>query len=161
MDAGFVTSSKLLSQVVSILEEKCKFPSRNILFLGYGQGGMAALSYLTSSLPNPNSSSGPSQEKEFGGVISIGAGLPASFVLEGKGKARTPVLVCGGSRSTQVTRGAVDKLRGAFTEVEYVKWQKADDGMMRNREEALPVMRFFGRRLRSRAGVPEGSLEVG
>jgi hypothetical protein len=111
---------------------------------------MAALSFLASSAQSA---------KEFGGAISIGAGLPASF--SGTAKARTPVLVCGGSRSQNVTRGVVDKLRESFTDVEYVKWEKGDDGMMRNREEALPIMRFLGRRLRSREGVPEGAVELG
>lgn len=78
----------------------------------------------------------------------------------GKRKNPTPVLLCGGSKSTQVTRGAVDTLKERFAEVEYVRWQKADDGMPRSREEMLPVMRFLARRLRSRRGVPEGAVEV-
>ena len=45
--------------------------------------------------------------------------------------------------------------------VEYHKWDRAGDGMPRNRDEMLPIMRFFARRLRSRKGVPEGSIEVG
>jgi hypothetical protein len=32
--------------------------------------------------------------------------------------------------------------------------------MPRSREEMLPIMRFFARRLRSRGGVPEGAVEV-
>jgi predicted esterase len=150
LDAGFATSSKLLTSLIAVLETKCAYPARNIMFLGYGQGGMAALSFLAL---------GSNREKEFGGVVSIGSGLPASSSMNPK--ARTPVLVCGGSRSTQVTRSAVDKLKEAFTDVEYVKWEKADDGMMENREEMLPLMRFFARRLRSRAGVPDGAVEVG
>ena len=111
---------------------------------------MAALAFVASSAG-----------KEFGGVIAIGARLPASFSpLAGKGKARTPVLVCGGSRSAQVTRSAIDRIKESFVDVEYVKWEKGDDGMMRNREETLPIMRFFARRLRSRAGVPEGAVEI-
>jgi hypothetical protein len=112
---------------------------------------MAALSFVVSC-----------SEREFGGVVSIGSGLPASLTREeGKVKVRTPVLVCGGSRSRQVTRSTVDRLKEVFSDVEYVKWEKADDGIMRNTEETLPVMKFFARRLRSRAGVPDGALEIG
>jgi hypothetical protein len=112
LDAGFKTSCKVLKEVVDVLMEKCHFPARNILFLGFGQGAMAAL---------------------------------AAVVAE----------------ELRALEMGVDRLKGAFAEVEYVKWEKADDGMMRNREEMLPVMKFFARRLRSRAGVPEGGMEVG
>lgn len=98
-------------------------------------------------------------EMELGGVIAIGGRLPASLSSAG-GKAKTPVLVLGGSRSTQVTRSAVDVLKERFREVEYVKWAKAEDSMPANREEMIPIMRFFARRLKSRAGVPEGAVEV-
>ena len=64
-------------------------------------------------------------------------------------------------KSSQVTRLTVDRLKEAFGVVKYVKWERADDGMMRNREEMVLVMEFFARRLRSRAGVPEGGVEVG
>ena len=108
---------------------------------------MATLSFASSS-----------PETEYGGIVSIGGALPTS--TSSNGKPKTPVLVCGGSRSSQVTRSAVDRLKGAFVEVEYVKWDKPDDSMMRNREEMLPVMKFFARRLRSRSGVPDGAVEV-
>jgi hypothetical protein len=99
-------------------------------------------------------------EMELGGIIAIGGGLPLSSPGAG-GKAKTPVLVLGGSRSTQVTRSAVDALNVRFGEVEYVKWVKAGDGMPANREEMIPIMRFLARRLKSRAGVPEGAVELG
>jgi len=148
VDAGFKTATNALKEVVEVLMRKCNVPARNILFLGFGQGGMAGLS-LASSSP----------EVEYGGIVSIGGPLPSSSSST-QSKSKTPVLVCGGSRSTQITRSAVDRLKEKFTEVEYVKWEKPDDGMMRNREEMLPVMKFFARRLRSIAGVPEGAVEV-
>ena len=147
LDAGFSTSLKILQELIQILTSKCSFPERNILFLGFGQGGMSALSVVSSS-----------PDVEYGGVISIGGRLPASS--SANSKSRTPVLVCGGSRNTQVTRNSVDRLKGAFGEVEYVKWEKPDDSMPASREEMLPVMKYFARRLRSRAGVPEGAVEI-
>jgi hypothetical protein len=52
-------------------------------------------------------------------------------------------------------------LKARFGEVEYIKWGKAGDGMPTNREEMVPIMRFFARRLKSRAGVPVGAVELG
>jgi predicted esterase len=150
LDAGFNTSSRILLEIVvkDVLIGKCGYPARNVLFLGFGQGGMAALQAVASS------------DLEFGGVVSIGGRLPASFSRSGKGKNKTPILVLGGSRSTEMTRSAVDGLKENFGEVEYVKWEKADDSMPRSREEMLPVMKFFARRLKSRVGAPEGAVEV-
>lgn len=97
-------------------------------------------------------------DMEFGGVVSIGGRVPST--ASGLAKSRTPVLLCGGSRSTQITRSAVDSLKGRFTSAEYVKWDKPDDSMPRDRGEMMPIMKFLARRLKSRAGVPEGAVEV-
>jgi predicted esterase len=147
LDAGFKTIQKILLEDVikEGLMQKCGYPPRNILFLGFGQGGMVALHIAATS------------ELEFGGVVSIGGRLPSQSV---SGEHKTPVLVLGGSRSSQVTRSAVDGLKDKFGDVEYVKWEKGEDSMPRSREEMLPIMRFFARRLRSRAGVPEGAVEI-
>jgi predicted esterase len=151
LDAGFTKAWTVLwEQIINgVLFEKCHYEPRDVMILGFGQGAMVALQ-LAASKP----------ETEFGGVVAIGGRLPASSSSV-DGKAKTPVLVLGGSRSTQVTRSAVDGLKVRFGEVEYVKWVKAGDGMPANREEMMPIMRFFARRLKSRAGVPEGAVEVG
>lgn len=156
-DAGFEKALSIVWEgvVQGVLFQKCGFAARDVCFLGYGQGGMLALA-IAASRP----------ECEFAGVLSIGGRLPSSAgtsrTAAGKeGKSRTPVLVLGGSRSTQVTRSAIDELRARFRDVEYVKWTKGEDSMPQNREEMVPLMRFWARRLRSRAGVPEGAVEVG
>jgi predicted esterase len=77
-------------------------------------------------------------EMELGGVISIGGQLPLSTSSTGN-KARTPVMVLGGSRSTQVTKSVVDTLKARLVDVEYVKWTKAGDSMPANREEMIPI----------------------
>ncbi|RDL38660.1 uncharacterized protein BP5553_03000 [Venustampulla echinocandica] len=150
LDAGFNASTKVLLDVVirDVLMSKCGYPARNILFFGFGQGGMAAVGVALAAAP----------ETEFGGLVSIGGRVPSA--ASGDAKSRTPVLVCGGSRSTQITRSAVDSLKGRFINMEYVKWDKPDDSMPRDRGEMLPIMKFLARRLRSRAGVPEGAVEV-
>ena len=117
------------------------------MLFGFGQGAMAALATASSMV------------EELGGVVSIGGPLPSSNASAKSTK--TPVLVLGGSSSTFITRTALDRLKAAFKNVEYQKWTREGDGMPRNRDEMLPIMRFFASRLRSTAGVPEGSVEVG
>lgn len=159
VDAGFKISGEVLGRVVrEVLVERCQFPARNILFYGFGQGGMLTLHLA--SLISSSSSSSP-EAMEFGGIISIGGRLPStSTSTSSSSKSKTPILVCGGSRSTQITRQSIDVLKSRFADVEYVKWEKHEDSMPRSREEMLPIMKFFARRLRSRAGVPEGAVEV-
>lgn len=130
-----------------VLIQKCGYLPRNIFFYGFGQGGMAALQVAAAQA-----------EVEFGGVVSVGGGL--SNEGSGSGKSKTPVLVLGGSRSREVTKSKVEVLKGRFTDCEYVKWEKSEDSMPRSREEMLPIMKFFARRLKSRAGVPEGAEEI-
>lgn len=151
MDCGFKASSVVIGEVVvkKILVGKCGYRARDINFMGFGQGGMAALEIV-----------GNEFNTEYGGVISIGGRLPASSISS-TSKAKTPLLVLGGSRSKQVTRQAVDKLKERFGAVEYVKWNKPEDTMPGSRDEMVPLMRFWARRLKSRAGVPEGAVEIG
>lgn len=151
VDSGFKASQILLSEAVikNILMDKCGFQPRQVMLMGFGQGGMAALHYAA-SVP----------QVELGGIISIGGRLPAAAVAS-TSKTKTPVLVLGGSRSKQVTRSAVEQLKNIFLTVEYVKWTKAEDSMPGSRDEMLPIMRFFARRLRSRAGVPSDAVEIG
>ena len=99
------------------------------------------------------------KDEEFGGVISIGGRLPESTSTPST-KRKTPIMVCGGNRNTEVTKQQVERLKAGFKDTEYVKWEREGDGMMRSREEVLPLMRFWGRRLRSRMGVPDGALEL-
>ncbi|PQE09884.1 phospholipase Carboxylesterase superfamily protein [Rutstroemia sp. NJR-2017a BVV2] len=148
LDGDFTASIKVITSLVDALTTECHIPPRNIFFLGFGQGGMLALS-LIASLP---------YDIEYGGVISIGGRLPEAVNEDGKGKKKTPVLIAGGNRKTEITRGALDRIRAVFVQVEYVKWEREGDGMMKGREEVLPLMRFWGRRLRT--GAPEGTIEI-
>ncbi|KAL6722349.1 hypothetical protein ACLMJK_001456 [Lecanora helva] len=149
-DTGFSKISQVLrvGVIQEALIQKCGFKPREILFLGFGQGAMGALAAAASISTD-----------EFGGIISIGGPLPSSATSARNVK--TPVLLLGGSSNTLITRSAVEKVKQTFKNVEYQKWNRAGDGMPRSRDEMLPIMRFFARRLRSRRGVPEGSIEVG
>ncbi|CAF9936621.1 MAG: hypothetical protein HETSPECPRED_010391 [Heterodermia speciosa] len=149
VDLGFKKAVDMIGRDVieSVLMEKCGYSPRNIILFGFGQGGMAAVA------------TAHSLEFELGGVVSIGGPLLSSCSVNGK--STTPTLVLGGSSNTVITKSAVSRFRTAFQTVQYHKWGKSGDGMPGNREEMLPIMKFFARRLRSRSGVPEGSVEVG
>ncbi|KZF20410.1 alpha/beta-hydrolase [Xylona heveae TC161] len=173
-DTGFTRSTRLIADEVirRVLIDKCGYRPREIVIFGFGQGGMAALAATRSLLPSPSSSTSSSsvsdnELKELGGIISIGGPLPASTTTSISSspaaavKSRTPVLLCGGSSQTLVTASALSRTKDAFEFVEYTRWRKVGDSMPGNREEMLPIMQFFARRLRSRRGVPPGSVELG
>ncbi|KAJ9299449.1 hypothetical protein DTO271G3_3071 [Paecilomyces variotii] len=159
MDAGFNRAVKLiLDDVVhNILIEKCGYRPREIMILGFGQGGMAALVAARELSKTTSSSTGT--DKELSGIISIGAPYPLSGSTTGS-KSRTPVLLVAGRDSPVVTDGAVQRTKNVFEFVELHRYARKGDGMPRSREEMMPIMQFFARRLRSRQGVPEGAVEI-
>lgn len=149
-DTGFTKAITVLKQdiIEEVLVKDCGYKPSEIMLFGFGQGAMAA---LATALSMPN--------QELGGIISIGGPLPVSCTTAKDIK--TPVLVLSGQSNTLVTRTSLNKLKECFQNVEYHKCDRAGDGMPRNRDEMLPIMRFFAKRLRSRKGVPEGSVEIG
>jgi predicted esterase len=98
---------------------------------------------------------------ELGGIISIGGGLPSESPASLNPKSKTPVLICAGSDQSSVTPSSEDKLKHVFEHVEIKRYRKPGDSMPSNRDEMMPIMQFFSRRLRSTKGVPEGSVELG
>jgi predicted esterase len=149
-DAGFSKSTQLLTQEVieEVLVSRCGFKAREILLFGFGQGGMTALATAKAF------------KGELGGVISIGGRIPSSSMLVNGPKIKTPVLLLGGSKGSMTSGDAVKRTKGTFEHVDVHQWKKSDDSMPKNREEALPMMQFFARRLRSQRGMPEGSVEL-
>lgn len=97
---------------------------------------------------------------ELGGIISIGGALPSEAPAGLVSKCKTPVLVCAGSDRSAVTSTSEDKLKRLFEFVEVKRYRKAGDSMPTNRDEMMPIMQFFSRRLRSTKGVPKGSVEL-
>lgn len=148
-DTGFTRIVKIIMEqiVEDGLVRDCGYKHQEIMFFGYGQGAMAAIAAAASTT------------EELGGIISIGGSLPSSST-SAKGL-KTPLLVLGGSSNTMTTKTAITNLKSAFQNVEYHRWSKSGDGMPHNRDEMLPIMRFFARRLKSRKGVPKGSVEIG
>ena len=150
MDTGFKAAEKVVLEKVirEGLVGKCGYKPREIIIFGFGQGGMVGLQAAVEL-----------ESEELGGVVSVGGRLPASLSLKEK-KCRTPVLICRASRASAVTDSAVSKLKDAFEFVEIKDWKKNGDGMPSNRDEMMPIMQFFARRLRSTKGVPAGSVEL-
>lgn len=130
--------------------EKCGYKGREVVLFGFGQGGMLALS-LAKDMGN----------EELGGVVSLGGALPASMALTTDGKqSKTPIIVCRASNNSVIRDKDVQRLKDSFEFIELKEWKKNGDGMPASREEMLPIMQFFARRLRSVRGVPSGSVEL-
>ncbi|KAI4678428.1 uncharacterized protein J4E84_008683 [Alternaria hordeiaustralica] len=152
MDTGVQKSTLLvLDQVIREgLIGKCGYKAREIMIFGFAQGGMVALQAAAQL------------EEELGGVISIGGPLSQSLPLKAlEKKSKTPVLICKADKKSAVTDSATMKLKDAFQYIEFKEWKKNGDGMPSSRDEMLPIMQFFARRLRSTRGVPAGSVEIG
>jgi predicted esterase len=139
MDTGLQGSTRLiLDQVIRDgLIGKCGYKTREIMIFGFAQGGMVGLQVAAEL------------EEELGGVISIGGPLSQSVSL------------CKANKKSAVTDSATTKLKDAFDYIEFKEWKKNGDGMPSSRDEMLPIMQFFARRLRSTRGVPTGSVEIG
>lgn len=145
--------------VASTLLGKFKYRPDQIHLFGFGQGGAVAVAVpLHVSLTAVASS--------LGGVMSIGGGIPLSLTVadgvSAKGKVRTPLLLLSGSKSSLAATGSspLKRVKDAYEFVEYHRWKKADDSMPKNRDEVLPMMQFWARRLRSRRGVPDDAVEL-
>lgn len=150
-DVGCARASAMLSETIikSILVDKCGYRLRNILCFGFGQGATVALTAVATP------------DVELAGVVSIGGPLPAGVVQQPRAvKHKTPIVALGGSSRSLLTTSAIRNIKNVFESVQTTTWQRPGDGMPTNRDEMLPIMTFFARRLRSRAGVPDGAVEL-
>ncbi|KAL1873248.1 hypothetical protein Daus18300_004068 [Diaporthe australafricana] len=160
-DPGFTKATDLvLNRLIrETLVEKCGWALSDILFFGYGQGGSLALG-LASKLREGPQIEEVKEDKDgkpietgraFKGVVSIGGDLPPSMIptLSARHKSETPVLICRGHSCDTVDEEAVEVLQREFSDVQDVKWKKADSTMPSSQEEVLPMMKFFGDRLRT------------
>lgn len=161
-DPGFSKAFDLVMQrlIRETLLEKCGWQLSDILLFGYGQGGSLALGLASkvraeSRVEEVNDADArdgqaSNTSETFKGVVAIGGALPSSMVptLSARPKATTPVLICYGSSCEDVDEDAVDILKQEFSDVREVKWKKANSTMPASREEMLPIMEFFAKRLR-------------
>lgn len=157
-DGGFSRAILFLEDILSVLVRRCGFQERDVWILGYGQGASVGLAFVAKTEKERKPLGG------FGGIVAIGGGLPKETLTwipqTPAAKLKTPVLICGGSQGTQITKGVLSALKYRFDDVRYVKWEKEGDGMPKNRDEMFPIMQFFASRLRTRAGVPDGAVEL-
>jgi predicted esterase len=153
-DSPVRTATELVADTISKLISDHGYSPSQIHLFGFGQGGSLAL-----SIPlHKDLSRGPS----LGGVVSIGGTLPISANDTSSAKNRTPIMLLGGSQGllARDDGSAVKRVKSVYEFVEYNQWKKSNDGLPGSREEALPMMHFLARRLKSRRGVPDGAVEV-
>ncbi|KAF2422179.1 phospholipase/Carboxylesterase superfamily protein [Tothia fuscella] len=155
IDTGFKKSTKLVLEDVvrKTLVKKCGYGLREIVLLGFGQGGMVAV----------NVAAELGLGEELGGVVSIGGPLPGNSTLPDRAskKKQTPIVICKGNRMSAINEINAQRLKDTFQFLEVVQWKRPGDGMPATKEEMMPIMQFFARRLRSMKGVPEGSIAIG
>jgi predicted esterase len=166
-DPGFSRATRLLVRdvILSVLIDKLGYKAREILIFGFAQGASVALAAGVELCRERARSDNEETDGELGGIVAIGGVLPLSAIKE-DGRMRkvgSPVLLVGGRvPESAVSEAGVRRTQEAFQHVEVVRWAgKRGDGMPQNRDQMLPIMQFFARRLRSRSGVPEGSVEIG
>ncbi|KAF1986563.1 alpha/beta-hydrolase [Aulographum hederae CBS 113979] len=151
LDSGCRDSTRMvLDHIIrNILIEKCGYKPRNIMLFGLGQGGMVGLNVAVEM-----------GMEELAGVVSIGGPLPSHAALAPIDKKfKTPVILCKGNKDSKVSPADVQRIKDTFAATEIQEWKKTGDGMPTNREEMLPIMQLFARRLLSMRGIPEGSVE--
>lgn len=180
-DPGFSKVTNLLVHdvILDVLVKKLGYRTREILIYGFGQGGSVGLDValrleeaLVSSSAEKHTSSDREEgsrgceDKELGGVVSVGAVLALSSSKPNSnlpGKARTPVLLigCSGPSTALSDASGLRRTKDTFNVVQVNEWRRrAPETMPKSRDEMYPVMQFFARRLRSQAGVPSGSVEL-
>ena len=159
MDAGFDRAVKVVVEevVFGVLVGKCGCRMREIMMLGFGQGGMVGL--VAAREVGRRCTELGQGGGELAGVVSVGAPFSLSGSPTGE-KNRTPVLLVAGRDSLALSDSAVRRTEGGFEFVELTRYARRGDGMPRSREEMMPLMQFFARRLLSRQGVPDGSVEL-
>lgn len=155
-DPGFEKASKVvLDELVNgFLVKKFGWDVSDVLLFGFGQGGSLALG-LAARLFQPSSrivdvtdgqSTDNNEPRAFKGAVSIGGPLPQSLVstVVARGKSRTSVL------AVQLDEDAVEAVKREFADVRVVRWKRRGVvDMPRDREEALPLIKFFADRLNS------------
>lgn len=137
--AGFNKAEKaILDEVVGkTLVEKLGWETDDIFLFGFGQGGSLALG-LAARLAEKQGG------KKFKGVVSLGGPLPDS--MKSSGKSATDVVV------TQVEDTEGDKIKAQFDSAQLVQWDRKGVDMPRDRDEMVPLMKFWSSRLNSGFG---------
>lgn len=138
-DNGYLKASEtILTEVIKAsLISKCGFPAREILIMGHGQGGMAALAVAALW-----------DDVELGGVVSIGGPLPSYIRSDSAKHIKTPVLVMGGSLGNLSSICALDHIKDLFLYVDTCILRGVHDNVPDTEESMKPLLDFLAHRLR-------------
>ena len=137
VDEGFVKTSRVLLEdiIQDGLMAKCSFNPRDIVVLGHGQGGMAALAATACW-----------NCIEFGGVISFGGPMPGYVQLPLGVKAKTPALIYGATHGA-ITPTALQHIKDNFSFVDHHTPPSGYDTIPISDMELVPLLEFFAHRL--------------
>ena len=137
VDEGFINISRVILEdiIQHGLMVKCSFHPRDIVVLGHGQGGMAALAAIASW-----------NCIEFGGVVSFGGPMPGYVQLPLNVKAKTPALIYGGARG-DITSAALQQIQENFSFTDHHVPPSGHDTVPLSDKEIAPLLGFFAHRL--------------
>ena len=141
---------KILIDVIKTgLITNCGFEPRNIMLLGHGQGGMAALATVAAC-----------HTLELGGVVTIGGPMPAYAQLPHNIKARTPALVLRRELG-DINAAALQQLRDNFVCLDVSTQPGVHVTIPERQEEIEPVLDFFAHRLGREEWTKQAILSFG
>lgn len=137
VDEGFIKTSRVLLEDIirDGLMAKCSFNPRDIVVLGHGQGGMAALAATACW-----------NCIEFGGVISFGGPMPGYVQLPLGIKAKTPALIYGATLG-DITPTALQHIKDNFSFTDHHIPPSGHDTIPISDVELYPLLKFFAHRL--------------
>ena len=137
VDGGFINTSRVILEEIiqNGLMAKCSFRPRDIVILGHGQGGMAALAATASW-----------NCIEFGGVVSFGGPMPGYVQLPSNVKAKTPTLIYGGARG-DITPAALQQIQENFSFTDHHVPPSGHDTVPVSNKEIAPLLEFLAHRL--------------
>lgn len=151
VDEGFINTSRvILGDIIQDgLMAKCGFQPRDIVVLGHGQGGMAALAATACW-----------NCIEFGGVVSFGGPIPGYVQLPLNVKAKTPALIYGVARG-DITPTALQQIQTNFSFTDHHIPASEHDTVPLSDEEMAPLLEFFAHRLRREEWRRQAVISLG
>lgn len=137
-DPGFIRTTRIVLEDIirDSLMAECKFQPQNIVILGHGQGGMAALAAAASW-----------DDIELGGIISIGGPTPTYAQLSSTVKAKTPALILSGAIG-EISTVALQQIKDTFVYTDICEMNSTLDIMSESPGRLEPLFRFLAHRLR-------------
>ena len=142
-DGGFKKASDMVHILMGNLAEQ-GISAERVVFFGYGQGGMLALSIAATI--------GAS-------VISIGGVLPEA-VCDRQGNR---CLICGGDSNSKITSSEVTRLKNHFKTVSLLRWKnQSGDALPKTSKKNAwrPILEFLSKVIIQKSGIPDGAIQI-